>query len=136
MKKYFESFENGKNAKNSENAKNKKRARTRAIMRVSLACFGLLCAALIFVFYSQSALTMETEPGMEAVAKTESVLVCGLEEHLHGEGCYARELICGLEETEEADEAQEPAEDRQAATPSDLLPAEETSGHLHTEDCY
>lgn len=63
---------------------------------------------------------------LPAMAVTET-LTCGREEHVHGEDCYARELVCGFDEEPAA------AEEDQMGD----VPAEETpEAHVHTEDCY
>lgn len=55
-------------------------------------------------------------------------VMCGKEEHQHGESCYEEILICGLEETEETEQPEVPAKPEQTK-PS--VPA-----HTHTEECY
>ncbi len=65
---------------------------------------------------------------------------CGLEEHTHRpEECYERVLVCGLEETEAAEESTSghTHTDTCYETENVLVCGEEPSaGHLHSEDCY
>lgn len=67
----------------------------------------------------------------ECYTKTQGNLICGKEEHTHGEGCYDAEgnLICTLEEHTHSDECYEWTDVLTCTTP-------ESAGHTHSEACY
>ena len=76
---------------------NRKRTKQRAWHR------ALLAAACVVVFCTTYALILPA-------ITLERAANCGYEAHTHGEACYTRTLVCGVEEAEEP--------------------------HQHTEDCY
>ena len=62
----------------------------------------------------------------------EKTVYCGLEEHVHSEACWGRELVCGLEET-----AGHTHDESCYETVSELVcPLEERAAHTHDESCY
>ena len=67
----------------------------------------------------------------ECYTKQQGALICGKEEHTHGEGCYDAEgnLICALEEHAHSDECYEWTDVLTCTTP-------ESAGHTHSEACY
>lgn len=67
----------------------------------------------------------------ECYTKQQGALICGKEEHTHGEGCYDAEgnLICTLEEHKHSDECYEWTDVLTCTTP-------ESAGHTHSEACY
>ena len=67
----------------------------------------------------------------ECYTKQQGELICGKEEHTHGEGCYDAEgnLICTLEEHTHSDECYEWTDVLTCTTP-------ESAGHTHSEACY
>ena len=67
----------------------------------------------------------------ECYTKQQGALICGKEEHTHGEGCYDAEgnLICTLEEHTHSDECYEWTDVLTCTTP-------ESAGHTHSEACY
>ena len=67
----------------------------------------------------------------ECYTKQQGALICGKEEHTHGEGCYDAEgnLICTLEEHTHSDECYEWTEVLTCTIP-------ESAGHTHSEACY
>lgn len=67
----------------------------------------------------------------ECYTKQQGALICGKEEHTHGEGCYDAEgnLICTLEEHTHSDECYEWTDVLACTTP-------ESAGHTHSEACY
>ena len=67
----------------------------------------------------------------ECYTKQQGSLICGKEEHTHGEGCYDAEgnLICTLEEHTHSDECYEWTDVLTCTTP-------ESAGHTHSEACY
>ena len=67
----------------------------------------------------------------ECYTKQQGALICGKEEHTHGEGCYDAEgnLICTLEEHTHSDECYEWTDVLTCTTP-------ESAGHTHGEACY
>lgn len=67
----------------------------------------------------------------ECYTKTQGNLICGKEEHTHGEGCYDAEgnLICTLEEHTHSDECYEWNDVLTCTIP-------ESAGHTHSEACY
>lgn len=67
----------------------------------------------------------------ECYTKTQGNLICGKEEHTHGEGCYDAEgnLICTLEEHTHSDECYEWNDILTCTIP-------ESAGHTHSEACY
>ena len=62
-------------------------------------------------------------PAITATARSE----CGLEEHVHGEGCYERHLVCALPE----DDDHHHEESSYATVLVCGLPE-----HMHTDACY
>lgn len=67
----------------------------------------------------------------ECYTKQQGALICGKEEHTHGEGCYDAEgnLICTLEEHTHSDECYEWNDILTCTIP-------ESAGHTHSEACY
>lgn len=67
----------------------------------------------------------------ECYTKQQGTLICGKEEHTHGEGCYDAEgnLICTLEEHTHSDECYEWNDILTCTIP-------ESAGHTHSEACY
>ena len=67
----------------------------------------------------------------ECYTKQQGALICGKEEHTHGEGCYDAEgnLICTLEEHTHSDECYEWNDVLTCTIP-------ESAGHTHSEACY
>ena len=67
----------------------------------------------------------------ECYTKTQGNLICGKEEHTHGEGCYDADgnLICTLEEHTHSDECYEWTDVLTCTIP-------ESAGHTHSEACY
>lgn len=67
----------------------------------------------------------------ECYTKQQGTLICGKEEHTHGEGCYDADgnLICTLEEHTHSDECYEWTDVLKCTTP-------ESAGHTHSEACY
>ena len=67
----------------------------------------------------------------ECYTKQQGALICGKEEHTHGEGCYDAEgnLICTLEEHTHSDECYEWTDVLTCTIP-------ESAGHTHREACY
>ena len=67
----------------------------------------------------------------ECYTKQQGSLICGKEEHTHGEGCYDAEgnLICTLEEHTHSDECYEWTDVLTCTIP-------ESAGHTHSEACY
>ncbi len=68
--------------------------------------------------------------GEECQTKT---LICALEEiesHIHSESCFSRELICELEENDEH------THEESCWNVVSACAQEETEGHIHTEECY
>lgn len=67
----------------------------------------------------------------ECYTKQQGELICGKEEHTHGEGCYDAEgnLICTLEEHTHSDECYEWNDVLTCTIP-------ESAGHTHSEACY
>ena len=67
----------------------------------------------------------------ECYTKQQGELICGKEEHTHGEGCYDAEgnLICTLEEHTHSDECYEWNDVLTCTIP-------ESAGHTHSEVCY
>lgn len=67
----------------------------------------------------------------ECYTKQQGELICGKEEHTHGEGCYDAEgnLICTLEEHTHSDECYEWTDVLTCTIP-------ESAGHTHSEACY
>ena len=67
----------------------------------------------------------------ECYTKQHGALICGKEEHTHGEGCYDAEgnLICTLEEHTHSDECYEWNDVLTCTIP-------ESAGHTHSEACY
>lgn len=67
----------------------------------------------------------------ECYTKQQGSLICGKEEHTHGEGCYDAEgnLICTLEEHTHSDECYEWNDILTCTIP-------ESAGHTHSEACY
>ena len=67
----------------------------------------------------------------ECYTKQQGALICGKEEHTHGEGCYDAEgnLICTLEEHTHSDECYEWTDVLTCTIP-------ESAGHTHSEACY
>lgn len=67
----------------------------------------------------------------ECYTKTQGNLICGKEEHTHGESCYDAEgnLICTLEEHTHSDECYEWNDVLTCTIP-------ESAGHTHSEACY
>lgn len=67
----------------------------------------------------------------ECYTKQQGSLICGKEEHTHGEGCYDADgnLICTLEEHTHSDECYEWTDVLTCTTP-------ESAGHTHSEACY
>lgn len=67
----------------------------------------------------------------ECYTKTQGNLICGKEEHTHGESCYDAEgnLICTLEEHTHSDECYEWNDILTCTIP-------ESAGHTHSEACY
>lgn len=67
----------------------------------------------------------------ECYTKQQGALICGKEEHTHGEGCYDAEgnLICTLEEHTHSDECYEWTDVLACTIP-------ESAGHTHSEACY
>lgn len=67
----------------------------------------------------------------ECYTKQQGALICGKEEHTHGEGCYDAEgnLICTLEEHTHSDECYEWNDVLTCTIP-------ESAGHTHSEVCY
>ncbi len=80
---------------------------------------------------------------------------CGLEEHQHGEECYASEMTCGLEEMaghshtdacyqtetvlicgQEESAGHTHADDCYGEDGTSVCGQEESAGHTHTDDCY
>ena len=55
---------------------------------------------------------------------------CGLEEHVHGEDCYKKELTCGREEGEGHTHTEECRPEKELTCGQ-----EEGEGHTHTEEC-
>ena len=74
--------------------------RNRARRRRLCVLLGVLCLALAL-----GVMDRLMKPAITVTARPE----CGREEHVHGEACYTRTLVCGLDEGE---------------------------GHTHGEDCY
>ncbi|MCF2662041.1 fibro-slime domain-containing protein [Pseudoflavonifractor phocaeensis] len=74
---------------------------------------------------SQPAATLAAEP------------VCGLEEHVHTADCYARQLICGIEE-QSAEEAEAHVHDASCYEQVEKLVCgqEETPSHTHDDSCW
>lgn len=67
----------------------------------------------------------------ECYTKQQGSLICGKEEHTHGEGCYDAEgnLICTIEEHTHSDECYEWTDVLTCTIP-------ESAGHTHSEACY
>lgn len=67
----------------------------------------------------------------ECYTKQQGALICGKEEHTHGEGCYDADgnLICTLEEHTHSDECYEWNDVLTCTIP-------ESAGHTHSEACY
>lgn len=67
----------------------------------------------------------------ECYTKQQGALICGKEEHTHGEGCYDAEgnLICTLEEHTHSDECYEWNDILTCTIP-------ESAGHTHDASCY
>ena len=67
----------------------------------------------------------------ECYTKQQGTLICGKEEHTHGEGCYDADgnLICTLEEHTHSDECYEWTDILTCTIP-------ESAGHTHSEACY
>lgn len=67
----------------------------------------------------------------ECYTKQQGALICGKEEHTHGEGCYDADgnLICTLEEHAHSDECYEWTDVLTCTIP-------ESAGHTHSEACY
>lgn len=67
----------------------------------------------------------------ECYTKQQGALICGKEEHTHGEGCYDAEgnLICTLEDHTHSDECYEWNDVLTCTIP-------ESAGHTHSEACY
>ena len=70
----------------------------------------------------------------------ERKVYCGQERHVHGEGCYVNELICGLSDEAPAEnpdvEYHQHSEEECYTTTTNLIcPLESSKGHTHTEEC-
>ena len=57
---------------------------------------------------------------------------CGLEEHVHGENCYERSLVCGREEGE----GHRHTEGCYTTEAVLICGEEESAEHSHGEECY
>lgn len=98
---------------------NRKRTKRRAWHRV------LLAAACVVVFCTTYALILPA-------ITLERAANCGYEAHTHGEACYTRTLVCGVEETEEPHQHTEDCYQTE-----DVLICElPEGGHVHGETCY
>lgn len=92
----------------------------------SKALIALLVSAVIAlivgVYLALPVFTMGNDP------------TCGIEEHAHGDGCYAtdRTLVCGLEESEAHAHA-DACKDAEGAIACGLA---ESPGHVHGDSCY
>ena len=74
---------------------------------------------------------------------TDNEYCCGMEEHVHTDDCYTKELVCGYEEGEPEDPDSafsvdsEPTTEEPEAEPEEPEPEEiEPEVHHHTADCY
>ena len=98
---------------------NRKRTKRRTWHRV------LLAAACVVVFCTTYALILPA-------ITLEKTAYCGYEEHVHGEACYTRTLVCGMEETGEPH--RHTADCYQ--TEDVLICQLPEGGHVHDETCY
>ncbi len=92
------------------------RGRRRREAAVILACVAIVAAVWAFVLPGRA---LEGQP------------TCGIEEHQHSEACFARELSCGLEESE----GHVHGEGCYAVTEVLSCDQEESEGHVHGDDC-
>ena len=85
----------------------------------------------------------QTEPARqahthtEACWETQSVLTCTIPEgHVHGEDCYTRPIICGLEEGAAEGEEGEPHVHTEQCLGEPELVCTEEENHVHADSCY
>lgn len=91
----------------------------------TVSMLGLALVISVFYLLSAPAITAGGEPS------------CGLEEHLHTDLCFGDVVVCGLEETVVAEQAEEEQEQNVEPPVVELVcELVETAGHEHSDDCY
>ena len=120
-----------------------KQQKKRRRVRIIIAAFAVIVVGGVVWSLSRSGIAMTGE------AK------CGIEEHIHEDGCYSDTLICGQEESEEhthsegcwqteqtlicgQEESEEHAHSEGCWQTEQMLICgqEENAGHTHTDACY
>lgn len=91
----------------------------RKVLVIALVCIAVAAAVYALIIPGRALELFQPQP------------ICGLEEHTHGEDCYTRQLICGMEDTEGHTHTSECESQVEAL----ICGLEETKGHAHTDGC-